>query len=322
MGRILVYGWYGHQNVGDELMAEALRKILAGHELRFVDHIKRDSLADVDLVLIGGGSFLSFAPNIDGAASHELAKKPVVYAGVGAETEVHWEHAGLLRRASAVFVRSTPSPSFLEVRDDAVLTPDLSLALTGESLNSHARESKRLLVLPNAEVVPDASSPNWMRAAWDYFKSECAQALDVLLDEGWQVQMAPLCSDASKRDEWAAAELAAHCTQRHRIEVLPSSWFGDASFAKVREPFERASTVLTQRFHGAPIAQATVTPCVVVHHHDKLARVSPTVARLVPYYGARKDLILEAVHAAERPATHDGLSSFWQLRDAIEKALG
>jgi hypothetical protein len=81
------------------------------------------------------------------------------------------------------------------------------------------------------------------------------------------------------------------------------------------------SVVLTQRFHGAPISQATSTPCVVIHHHDKLARVSSDVAKLVPYYGIQKHLIINAVNNAFIPVNHKENQSFIFVKEVIEKYL-
>lgn len=314
-----MYGWYGHSNVGDELMAEALRRILVGHELKFVSYIKNSDLADVDLVIVGGGSFLSFPLKMDGAAFASIGKKPIVYVGVGAETEVHSEQTWHIQRASAVFVRSTPSESFTSVRTDAILMPDLSLALQTTSFVK--RPNRQILFIPNAQVLPTRTSPNWERASWDYFKSEAAQALDELIVAGWKVTMAPFCDDANRRDSWACAELIAHCSERHKIHCLDASWYGDAAFEKVRPAFDAASVIVTQRYHGAVIAQSTGAPCVVVHHHDKLARIDSTVAKLVPYYGVQKNALKSAIESAEVPASVANLGAFAEVRDAVEKAL-
>jgi len=319
MAKILVYGWYGHGNVGDELMAEALKKILVGHELKFVSYIKNSDLVNIDLVIVGGGSFLSFPLNMDGAAFTSIGKKPIVYVGVGAETEVHSEQEQHLRRASAVFVRSAPSESFAAVRSDAILMSDLSLALQTPSFIK--RPERQILFVPNAQVLPTRVSPNWERAAWDYFKSEAAQALDELIIAGWKVTMAPFCDDANRRDSWACAELIAHCSERRAIRCLDATWYGDAAFAKVRSIFDTCSVVVTQRYHGAVIAQSTGAPCVVIHHHDKLARIDPTVAKLVPYYGVQKHALKSAIGSAEVPAPVTNSSAFAEVRAAVEKAL-
>jgi polysaccharide pyruvyl transferase WcaK-like protein len=319
MAKILIYGWYGHSNVGDELMAEAMRSLLVGHELKFVDHIKHAELEQHDLVLIGGGSFLSMPVSMDGTSYTAISKKPVIYVGVGAETDVHHDHERLLKHASAVFVRSPASKQFAAIRSDAVLTPDISLALASPSFNK--RPDRELLFIANSQVIPTRVSPNWQRAAWDYFKSETAQAIDELIVGGWKVTMAPFCDDVNHRDSWACAELIAHCVERLSVRCLSATWYDDAAFSKVRSAFDAHSVVVTQRYHGAIISQATGVPCVVVHHHDKLARLDPTVAKLVPYYGIHKDVLVSSIETAEVPTPVTNSGIFSQVRDAVEKAL-
>jgi polysaccharide pyruvyl transferase WcaK-like protein len=321
MGKILVYGWYGHNNVGDELMAEAIRKIFNEHEIKFVSHLKSLDYQWCDILIIGGGSFLSMPLNCDGIVWSRLNEKPIFYVGVGAETEVHLDHQRLLSLAKSVFIRSIPSESFKNICPLAIQIPDLSLALCDFSFSVKNRKNKSLAILPNAEVVPDRESVHWKRAAWEYFKSECSQAIDELIFDGWNITMIPLCVDENRNDEWAAAELAANCVKRNKIKILPSSWMGNMSFQEIKKPFEQHSVVLTQRFHGAPISQATSTPCVVIHHHDKLARVSSDVAKLVPYYGIQKHLIINAVNNAFIPVNHKENQSFIFVKEVIEKYL-
>jgi polysaccharide pyruvyl transferase WcaK-like protein len=319
MAKILVSGWYGHKNVGDELMAEALRSLLSGHELKFVDHVRHTDLESSNILLIGGGSFLSLPFGMDEASCATIVKKPVIYVGVGAETGVHHDHMRLLKHASAVFVRSPASEQFAAIRPAAALTPDLGLALTAPSLVK--RPSREILFLANSQVLPNRTSPNWQRAAWDYFKSEAAQAIDELIVGGWNVTMAPFCDDVNHRDSWACAELIAHCVERRRVRCLDATWYDDAAFSKVRPAFDASSVVVTQRYHGAIISQATGAPCVVIHHHDKLARIDPNVAKLIPYYGIRKDALVTAIESAEVPVAFTNSSIFNEVRDAIEKAL-
>lgn len=316
--QILVYGWYGHFNIGDELMAEALRKLLFKHEVKFVNHIKYNDFINCDLLIIGGGSFLSFPLKMDKSVWSKLETKPIFYVGVGAETDVHPDHEQCLRIAAGVFVRSTPSNSFHAIRQNVVKIPDLTHVLGKHRLVE--RPSRTILFIPNAQVLPTRISPNWERAAWDYFKSETAQALDELILDGWKVTMAPFCDDVNRRDSWACAELIAHCTERRSIQCLDSTWYGDMTFDAVRSQFESCSIVVTQRFHGAILAQITSTPCVVIHHHDKLAQFESDEAQLVPYYGVRKDLLKTAVQTAKTPILSN-YEAFDNLKEVLENVL-
>ncbi len=315
MAKVLVYGWYGHANVGDELMADGLRKILPEHALRFVSRLTTDDLAESDLLIVGGGSFLYAPLNMERDASAILRGIKVVYAGVGIEGDVHPDHLALMARAEGVFARSNKAGV-----PNVKIAPDLVYAL-GQGRARGFCKPKSLLVLPNAETLPTRSSPAYVRPAWEYFKSEFCQFVDEVVADGWSVTFAPFCDDSRRRDSWAAAELIGHCDKRHVLKQLDASWVKDGSFETIAQTFDKHSAVLTQRFHGAVIAQATSTPCVVVHHHDKLGRLDPASFGLVSFYGVRKDLIHAALKSLPVPQKASDTSTFDELRAAVINAL-
>lgn len=317
MANVLVYGWYGHANVGDELMADGLRALLPGHALRFVSRLTKADLGKSDLLVIGGGSFLYAPINAEpGVWFDVLPRVKVVYAGVGIEGSVHADHLALMNRAEAVFARSNGA-GLPNIR----IAPDLVFAL-GRGRQRGVANPKSLLVLPNCETLPSRSSPAYVRPAWEYFKSEFCQTVDELVADGWSVTFAPFCDDPRRRDSWAAAELIGHCDKRHALKQLDASWIKDGSFEAIAQEYDKHSVVLTQRFHGAVIAQATSTPCVVVHHHDKLGKLDLASFSLVPFYGARKDLLHIAIRSAVVPRKIDDAAVFDELRSAITIALG
>jgi hypothetical protein len=317
VAKVLVYGWYGHANVGDELMADGLRVILPSLSLRFVSKLTKKDVDEADLLLVGGGSFLYAPLNMEPGVAQALPRLKVIYAGVGIEGDVHPDHTALMSRAEGVFARSNGA-GIPNVR----ITPDLVYALGGRRVKGF-NKAKSLLVLPNSETLPSRTSPTYVRPAWEYYKSEFCQAVDELVADGWTVTFAPFCDDARRRDSWPAAELIGHCDKRHVLKQLEyASWTKDGSYETIAQEYDRHAVVLTQRFHGAVIAQATSTPCVVVHHHDKLGKLDPASFSLVPYYGVRKDLLLNAVKSAKAPPPAVNASAFDDLRATIEKALG
>ncbi len=315
MAKVLVYGWYGHRNVGDELMADGLRAILPGHTLRFVSRLTKDELGKADLLIVGGGSFLYAPLNMEPGVEEVLPYVKVVYAGVGIEGDVHPDHAALMARAEGVFARSNGAGV-----PKVSLVPDLVYALS-QGRSKGFSQPKSLLVLPNSETLPNRCSPVYVRPAWEYFKSEFCQFIDEIVAAGWSVTFAPFCDDNRRRDSWAAAELIGHCDKRHKLKQLGPDWVKDGSFSTVAMEYERHSAVLTQRFHGAVIARATSTKCVVVHHHDKLGKLDPRSFSLVPFYGVRKDLLHAALENVPQPEKATDLTAFDELRAAVTNAI-
>lgn len=327
MAKLLVYGWYGHENLGDELMAEALRQILPDDDLRFVDTLDFNVVQGADAILVGGGSFLYAPMRMKGeGVLGAIASKPIVYVGVGSETDVHEHHAKWLSKSVAAFTRSKkPSEAWRKAAPHYQTLPDLTMCLDAKR-NATPMSAKRLLYVPNAELVPTRSAPAYKKPAWEYFKSEISQAFDALIEDGWTITTAPFSDASGMRDQWAAFEVTAMCDKRWKVQSLEPSWMKggykrkEFSFESVVNEYCRHSVVLTQRFHGAVIAQATQTPCVVVHHVDKLEQAQD--AGKVPYYGFRKDLILAAVKDAQANPKQTDHTTFFPIRNAIRIALG
>ncbi len=315
MAKVLIYGWYGHANVGDELMADGLCAILPGHTLRFVDYLTTEDVKAADVLIVGGGSFLYAPLNMDLGVPQALPFVKVVYAGVGIEGDIHPDHLALMTRAEGVFARSNGA-AVPNVR----IIPDLVCALNRRGSPGFSNP-KSLLVLPNAETLPSRTSPAHVRPAWEYFKSEFCQFIDEIVTGGWTVTFAPFCDDARRRDSWAAAELISHCDKRHKLKQLDASWVKDGSFETIAQEYDKHSIVLTQRFHGAIVARATSTPCVVVHHHDKLAKLDPKSFSFVSFYGVHKDLLHAALRNAPLPEKSSDLVAFDELRTIIANAL-
>ena len=301
-------------------MAEALRQILFEHELIFVDTIRLKDLDAADLVLIGGGSFLYAPIRYESKAAwgtlHDW--KPVIYVGVGSETDIHSEHEKLLKKASAAFTRTQNShPKWVAAAPtNTAILPDLTMCL--KATPNALTNAKRLLYIPNAELVPARSAPAWKKPAWEYFKSEISQAFDELIADGWTITTAPFSAASGMRDQWAAFEVTAMCDKRWKVKSLDESWL-TRTFEQITWEYNKHSVVLTQRFHGAVIAQVTQTPCVVVHHVDKLEQMYG--CQKVSYYGVRKDLMLDAIKNAYRPVNPVVPATFAIVRDAVSFAL-
>jgi polysaccharide pyruvyl transferase WcaK-like protein len=56
--KILVLGWYGHHNIGDESYKETFRSLFPNHELTFTDSLKESLVGQNDVIILGGGNVL------------------------------------------------------------------------------------------------------------------------------------------------------------------------------------------------------------------------------------------------------------------------
>jgi len=56
--KIFVYGWYGHENIGDESYKLSFKETWSQHEFIFSDNVKEEDINKFDLCIIGGGDVI------------------------------------------------------------------------------------------------------------------------------------------------------------------------------------------------------------------------------------------------------------------------
>lgn len=309
MPKVLIYGYYGKGNLGDDLFRDAFRNLLGGVEFSFVDHLRATEVAAADAVVIGGGSLLDGPLAIDADARPLLATKRLLYVGVGGETEIHADHVGLLRGASLVAIRGPAGIDRLRALCPRVLvTPDIVYAL-----QDHVPETSRagVLFLPNIGLVPGGGDAHWKHAAWDYFKSETAQFIDELIDSGVDVAFTAMSRNDGQHDDFAAVEIMNKMRHRGHRRILAAP----LTYAAAIGMFSRFRVVFTQRLHGAILADLARTPAVVVAHHDKLHRDG-----YVSYWGINKASLQNAYRMAGVAALPPS-DGFDALRTAFEELV-
>lgn len=280
---IVVYGWYHQDNLGDDLFIEAFKSLFPTFTFNFVNQITVSNLENADAVFIGGGSFLGEPLIFKKDAWDLLLTKKIFYLGVGAETDIHPNHYQLLKIAKLIAIRSPNSLDKIKVINNNVMViPDLVYYLNPKLTESKIEKS--VLVLPNMVVVPSWGDPHWMHAAWDYFKTEFAQFLDALVQDGFQLNFLPLCTNSEFNDELAAAEIVGRMESRSNQYFLAKK----NTLQSITELMSRYNVVITQRYHGIVLAEMSRTPCLTIHHHDKLKTAQ---GFNLPFYGLTKDML-------------------------------
>jgi len=287
--KILVYGWYNQGNLGDDLFVDAFKNLFPRFEFVFTDHIASSHLKDVDAVFFGGGSFLGESLKVTDPSTFEALKKlKIFYIGVGAETSFSPMHDELLRLAKLVAVRNLRSLDNLKgINDNVILIPDLVYSLP--IVSNEQKISKSVLVIPNISVVPLWDDRHWKHVSWDFFKTELSQLLDELVNEGYTINFLPMCINDQLNDHYASIEIL------NRMKFRSDKWLLNkpSSFNSAIKTLSQYEIIITQRYHGAVLAELAGTPCLTIHHHDKLKNVKgPTL----PYYGISKSKLVEEIN--------------------------
>jgi len=304
---ILVWGFIGKGNLGDDLFQDAFKALFPHYQFTFTDCITAEQVLQADMLWIGGGSLLDGPIVADmGVQYHSL---PVMYIGVGTETAIHPDHQLMLYNALLVATRTKDTtfshPNLMHI-------PDLVYALKTDKPSAPVLAKNKILFLPNAYVVPNHKDQHWKHSAWQFFKSEVAQMLDECIVEGHQVAFYAMCQNDTINDVWAAAEIRNMMCYRAQLSTYQAR-----SYHQAINLFEQFSHVITQRYHGIVLAEIAGRPVVSIHHHDKLRGESS-----VPYYGLLKRTLKQALNSATVRTDVPNLSSFQALITKVSEYLG
>jgi hypothetical protein len=75
---VLVYGFYGKGNLGDDLFERAFCHLWPGISFSFTNEITRKHIDDFDVIFFGGGSFLYAPVNLQNNVSlNDLLSKKI-----------------------------------------------------------------------------------------------------------------------------------------------------------------------------------------------------------------------------------------------------
>jgi polysaccharide pyruvyl transferase WcaK-like protein len=327
MLKVLVYGWYGEsiKNIGDLLFCKAFQKLFPDFNFTFTNVLRAAELTEFDAVIFGGGSFLYAPINMGKNDRVEdivslLKTKKVFYIGVGIETDIHPTHQQIISFSDLVATRTNGGVDKVKkfAATKTIQIPDIVSCLAG-SFSASSLKSKSVLVLPNAELLPRWSDIHWKHASWDYFKSEFSQFLDALRESGHTVSFAAMCRNDNMHDLGAATEI---------INRMKHRSFTSQIFNLTEEPEQLAQVlgryelIITQRYHGAILAEIVQRPCVSIAHHDKLK--NPTNSSVtVPYYGVSKDTLFKALETSKTlNILPIKLDTFEALRNCVYSTIG
>jgi polysaccharide pyruvyl transferase WcaK-like protein len=288
---ILVYGWYHQGNLGDDLFISAFKHLFPNYNLVFTSIITNQDLQNIDVVFIGGGSFLAEAINIvDSSVLEELKKKKIFYISVGTETNLHPHHQELMSVAKLIATRTAINiENIKKINSNVLIIPDLVYSLPATI--SANKIKKSVLVIPNILVTPSWHDTYWKHAAWLYFKSEFSQFLDDLVNSNYTINFLPMCINDQWNDSHAAIEIINSMTHRSNDYLLDKK----IDIKSVTKLISEYDLVITQRYHGAVLAEMANVPCITLCHHDKLKNSS---GLQLSYFGFSKNKISEQFYFA------------------------
>jgi polysaccharide pyruvyl transferase WcaK-like protein len=292
--KILVYGFYNNQNIGDDLFECAFKKIFPLYSFKFVTRFTKSDLENCDAVFFGGGSFVYSQIDKEVDCWEILKEKKIFYIGIGVESLIHDEHKHLMQSAKLIACRSIEEIDNLKaLNKNSFFMNDIVFSLDCKVSEEKIKNS--VLIIPNTSVVPNNSSPHWMHSAWGYFKSEFSQFIDEI-SQSKSIYFLPASISQKLNDVGAAHEIV-NATSSRTGKVVDAKDFSEKE--EIISFISKFETVITQRFHGIVFCEMTGTPYIAIHHHTKLKNSKPHSGISLDYYRLKKSDLHTALEDAQ-----------------------
>lgn len=327
--KVLVYGFYGKKNTGDELFKLSFKHLFPNFQFIFTNYLKKEELEKIDVIILGGGSFL-YAP-INNNCPTELIKilstKKVFYIGIGVETDIHPIHQEIMKQAQLIATRTPNAIAKLQFTNSLILEiPDIVYSLVDKVKPVQPYEiiKNSVLVLPNAEILPRWNDIQWKYSSWNYFKSEFSQFLDYLKELGYKTRFIPMCISDNMHDLGASAEIINQMKNRNYNDQIDMEqiYICRDYFEQTMQIISKYEIVISQRYHGAILSHMCQKPCIVLAHHDKLKNPNNSSISLSYYELSKQKLINSFNKAKELNILPIKLDRFESLVTKIYSILG
>lgn len=290
--RIVLSGYYGFDNVGDEAILFAIiqslkeyhpgvnltvlsnnpEKTAASYKVDAVNRWNinevRKALKESDCLISGGGSLLQDETGMKSISYYsgvmkiaQFLKKPVfIYAqGMGpVKSKINRQiMKHVLQRSEMITVRDKHSKSFLQsigVSKPIQLVPDPVMGIDASGFSSGLTTGTD----SNKRVI-SVSIRNWTEDL--SYLNKVAAGLDQLADNGYEILMVPM---HGKYDHDTSKNVAGMMT--NKVEIFPYDSSIEEKMAAVKE----SDVLLGMRLHALIFASVGNTPFVALSYDPKI----------------------------------------------------
>lgn len=258
--KIFVFGWYGQNNLGDEVFKVCFRQLWPDADLTFGNALPANINSQYGALWVGGGSFLDQPIlNIDNVTI------PILFLGVGVSASLPECNKRALKRAKLVVCRDSKSYDNLPTRENAQFASDLVFSRK-ELTPLHLPQEKQITLILNDFLTPVGGAvPDWRSLSYYWFLQEFSKIMDRYAVQDYKIKLIPMCVNPRFDDRRIAAALQGRSAYPHRYDWV----LNPVTELELRTEISKSAFVITQRFHGLVYSILEQRHCLTICTHDK-----------------------------------------------------
>ena len=312
--RVLVLGWFGHNNIGDESYKLTMPKFFAGHELQFTDFITTSHLEWCDVVVLGGGNVIK-PYFIDQVVN---SKKPAYALSVGAESKACEKPI-----FSHVWGRDAMTLDILkEIGQPSSYLPDLAYLLepnidSGREWIRDKFKSEGLDLYEKVVVV--VLNAYLMKGGQEVVPRDAFHFLDISYRLGQIVDetsasfvFLPFGTDPSSDDRAANAWVSSKCKWWKKNYVSHER----LSVQKTLDIMSASDFTISSRLHSTIFSHLSSVPFADLTHHSKNNEFLKSIGKndcSFSYWNLNADLLHEKIKEGLVKKPHTGPEEYRKL---------
>lgn len=319
MGKtVALCGFYGKQNLGDDLMAQELPRLLGREgacEVQVYSDKRHENISngmatgehlEADVIVLGGGGIVGpgfWAFKQDGLRKLAECGKPIAFVNVNVTPDYLQDEdfvRGLRDLKARWWVRDSQSVTLLAEKGiESSLVADISF-LEGVASVEDAVPSRQIVVFPNAYVLHrffGKTDPIAAQRA-ELSLRVLADFLDWMAAFGWKTLIMAAQTDTAVDDRIAGALLYGYMNPKN------AQWVSEKlTWAEQSDLIASSGLVYSMRYHATTLAMAAGVPVVDITHHLKNRSLLSDMDVLdisVEYEALSHATLLRATQTAEK----------------------
>jgi len=274
--KIFVFGWYGRNNLGDEVFKISFQQLWPEFNFTFGNKIPLNINEQFDALWLGGGSFLDQPlKNID------IVIIPIYFIGVGVSSIIPTCNRRALDRAKLIICRD--NKSIANVPKDITFTATDLVFARSDLKPLNLEKTNQITVILNDFLTPvGGTAPDWMSLSYYWFLQEFSKIMDRFISQDYKIKLIPMCINPRIDDRRIAAAVQGRSTSPYQYD-----WhLSPLTEIELRTEISKSAFVVTQRFHGMVYSIIEQAPCVTICAHDKFNSLAEDLGiPSIDYYG-------------------------------------